>query len=61
LQLWQPPWLQAVRATLLGRLVLGNTFTWGDFLYYAIGCGLGWLWLRAIRTRRSDTPPSAIR
>lgn len=46
LQLWQPAWLQAIRATLPGRLVLGNTFAWGDFLYYAIGVGLGWLWLR---------------
>lgn len=46
LQLWQPAWLQAIRATLPGRLVLGNSFTWGDFPYYAIGCGCGWLWLR---------------
>ncbi|MEM9119605.1 MAG: DUF2809 domain-containing protein [Cyanobacteria bacterium P01_F01_bin.56] len=51
LQLWQPDWLQAIRATLPGRLVLGNTFTWGDFPYYAIGCCLGWLWLRWL------TPP----
>ena len=46
LQLWQPDWLQAIRATLPGRLVLGNTFTWSDFPYYAIGCLIGWLWLR---------------
>lgn len=46
LQLWQPDWLQAVRATLPGRLVLGNAFTWMDFPYYAIGCLVGWLWLR---------------
>lgn len=46
LQLWQPDWLQAIRATLPGRLVLGNTFTWGDFPYYVIGCLGGWLWLR---------------
>ncbi|WP_008312145.1 DUF2809 domain-containing protein [Leptolyngbya sp. PCC 6406] len=48
LQLWQPLWLQAIRATLPGRLVLGNTFSWGDFPYYALGCTLGWLWLRAL-------------
>ena len=53
LQLWQPPWLQAVRATLPGRLVLGNTFTWGDFPYYGVGCGLGWLWLWALAQQRS--------
>jgi hypothetical protein len=52
LQLWQPLWLQAIRATLPGRLVLGNAFDWGDFLYYAIGSGLGWIWLRALPRQR---------
>ncbi|MDB9525014.1 DUF2809 domain-containing protein [Oscillatoria sp. CS-180] len=51
LQLWQPAWLQAIRATLVGRLVLGNTFTWDDFPYYAIGCFIGWLWLRWLQAR----------
>jgi hypothetical protein len=46
LQLWQPAWLQAVRATLPGRLVLGSTFSPSDFWYYLIGAGLGWLGLR---------------
>ncbi|MFZ4677947.1 MAG: DUF2809 domain-containing protein [Nodosilinea sp.] len=46
LQLWQPAWLQAVRATLPGRLVLGSTFSLSDFWYYLIGAGLGWLGLR---------------
>lgn len=46
LQLWQPDWLQAIRATLPGRLVLGNSFTWGDFPYYFIGCFVGWVWVR---------------
>ncbi len=49
LQLWQPPFLQAIRATLIGRLVLGNTFQWSDFPYYFIGSFLGWAWLRAIQ------------
>lgn len=46
LQLWQPAWLQAIRATLPGRLVLGTTFSWTDFPYYFVGSGLGWLGLR---------------
>jgi hypothetical protein len=46
LQLWQPPWLQAWRATLLGKLFLGNTFVPLDFLYYALGCWLGWAVLK---------------
>ncbi len=41
LQLWQPAWLQAIRATLPGKLLLGSTFHSWDFLYYALGCGLG--------------------
>lgn len=49
LQLWQPPWLQALRATLPGRLVLGNTFTWPDFFSYALGSLIGWVGLRSLR------------
>ena len=49
LQLWKPPLLQAIRATLLGRLVLGNTFTWSDFPPYAVGSVLGWAWVNALR------------
>lgn len=54
LQLWQPEWLQAIRATLPGRLVLGNSFTWGDFPYYTIGCVVGWLWLQWLRSGRAQ-------
>ncbi len=46
LQLWQPPFLQAARATLLGRLILGNTFTWSDFPPYFVGNLLGWVYAR---------------
>ncbi len=44
LQLWHPPILEAIRSTLMGRLLLGTTFVPSDFLYYGIGCGLsGWI------------------
>ncbi|MDJ0519599.1 MAG: DUF2809 domain-containing protein [Trichodesmium sp. MO_231.B1] len=46
LQLWKPAFLQAIRATLIGRLLLGNTFVWWDFLYYILGCTLTWIFLR---------------
>ncbi|HEY9622602.1 MAG TPA: DUF2809 domain-containing protein [Crinalium sp.] len=49
LQLWQAPWLQAARATLAGRLVLGNTFSWSDFPAYIVGSALGWLVVRSLR------------
>jgi glycopeptide antibiotics resistance protein len=45
LQLWQPPFLQALRATLPGRLVLGNTFFWSDFISYFLGSFAGWFWI----------------
>lgn len=49
LQLWKPPLLQAARATLIGRLVLGNNFAWSDFPSYFIGSFLGWLGGRSLR------------
>jgi hypothetical protein len=49
LQLWHPPFLEAMRATLPGRLVLGNAFTWSDFLSYFIGSFLGWMWMWVLR------------
>lgn len=37
LQLWHPPLLQQIRATFLGRTLIGTTFSWSDFPYYAAG------------------------
>jgi hypothetical protein len=48
LQLWHPWLLEQVRATFLGRALVGTTFSWGDFAYYLLGCALGWLWMRKI-------------
>ena len=48
-QLWKPPFLQAIRATLFGRLFLGSGFAWEDFIGYILGCILGWIlvvWLK---------------
>ncbi len=41
LQLWHPPVLQQIRATFVGRLLIGSTFSWWDFPHYAIGSILG--------------------
>ncbi|MBN2169776.1 MAG: DUF2809 domain-containing protein [Candidatus Krumholzibacteriota bacterium] len=46
LQLWQPDWLVAVRATFVGRSVLGHSFAWADLPAYPLGCLLGWCMLR---------------
>ena len=37
LQLWHPPWLEAVRDTLPGRALLGRHFSWVDFPFYVLG------------------------
>lgn len=40
-QLYHAAWIDAIRATLPGRLVLGSTFNWPDLLAYAVGIALG--------------------
>jgi len=51
LQRWHPPFLQAVRATFLGRTLIGSDFAWADFPFYVIGAVAGWAWLRGLRPR----------
>jgi hypothetical protein len=51
LQLWHPPPLEACRATIPGRLLLGTTFEWTDFPPYFIGAVLGWIVSRAFRKK----------
>lgn len=49
LQLWHPRWLEQIRATFIGRCLLGTTFGWSDFPPYAIGAVIGWALLLLIR------------
>ena len=39
-QLYQAPWINAIRATRLGGLVLGFGFLWSDMLCYFLGVAL---------------------
>jgi hypothetical protein len=41
-QLYQAPWIVAVRATTAGHLVLGNGFDRLDLVAYVVGIGLAW-------------------
>lgn len=47
-QLYHAPWIDAIRATTPGKLVLGNTFAWPDLVAYTVGIALGtlaeWRW-----------------
>ena len=40
-QLYQAPWINNVRHTLIGALVLGEVFGWGDMLSYTVGVAIG--------------------
>jgi hypothetical protein len=47
-QLYKAPWIDNLRHTLFGRLVLGETFLWGDLLSYTVGIVIGILLDRLI-------------
>ena len=55
LQLYQAPWMQALRANKLAYLVLGNGFDPLDLLAYVVGIALGaavdWAWQRGRKGR----------
>jgi hypothetical protein len=40
-QLYHAPWIDQIRHTRLGGLVLGFGFLWSDLLCYAVGIGIG--------------------
>ena len=40
-QLYHAPWIDSIRRTTLGGLVLGFDFVWSDLACYAVGVGLG--------------------
>jgi len=48
-QLYKAPWIDNIRHTLFGRLVLGDTFLWGDLLSYTGGIIIGILVDRLIK------------
>jgi len=54
-QLYQAPWINAIRATTPGHLFLGSAFSWMDIVSYAIGVLVGSAAERAARLRR-DAP-----
>ncbi|WP_312505931.1 ribosomal maturation YjgA family protein, partial [Bacillus luti] len=40
-QLYHAQWIDSIRATTLGGLVLGYGFLWSDLVAYTIGVGIG--------------------
>jgi len=48
LQLWHPHFLEVIRATFIGRSLIGTSFSWWDFPHYLVGCCAGWFWIRSL-------------
>jgi hypothetical protein len=40
-QMYHAPWIDGIRATTLGHLILGSDFAWGDIADYLIGIAIG--------------------
>lgn len=50
-QLYHAPWIDTIRATRLGLLILGSTFNWPDIPAYALGILLGALAAKRLAPR----------
>lgn len=57
-QLFHPAWLDAIRDTRMGGLVLGFGFLWSDIVCYTVGVaiGLGVEWFRQRRRAGKASP-----
>ena len=51
-QLYHATWIDTIRSTRLGHLVLGSTFNWPDLLAYAIGIAVAALMEQHFRKPR---------
>ena len=56
-QLYHAPWIDSIRHTTLGGLLLGFDFVWSDLACYAVGVGLGVLMERMSMTVGSRGEP----
>ena len=54
-QLLKLDFLISIRATFIGRSLIGSSFSWTDFPFYFIGAGVAWLLLRTVKRRKIDT------
>lgn len=57
MQLWHPPILEVARSALLGRILLGSTFVWTDFLAYAAGAFIGLVIVVKIKSGIAPSQP----
>lgn len=52
-QLYQAGWINGVRDTRVGALLLGHGFLWSDLACYTVGVCAGWLGEWVVSTRSS--------
>lgn len=55
-QLYHAPWIDAIRDTRFGALVLGSGFLWTDLLCYAVGVVIAATIDRLIRNEGATAP-----
>jgi hypothetical protein len=55
-QLYKAPWIDSIRHTTLGGLVLGFDFVWSDLACYAVGVMMGMLVERGLGGTGADCP-----
>ena len=53
-QLYHARWIDTIRATRTGSLVLGQGFLWSDLVMYVVGVGLAAIIDRALHRLRQD-------
>ncbi|MCL4153737.1 UNVERIFIED_CONTAM: hypothetical protein GTU68_013334 [Idotea baltica] len=41
-QFYHAPWIDAIRDTTIGGLILGFSFLWSDLICYTVGALMGW-------------------
>lgn len=58
-QLYRAPWIDAIRATSVGHLILGSRFSWRDLAAYAVGAAIGMLADGLLKLCRRRAPPSS--
>jgi len=54
-QRYRAPWIEAIRHTMLGGLLLGHVFLWSDVACVAIGATLAALLDLTLRSRHRNT------
>ena len=55
-QLYRAPWIDAIRATRGGALVLGQGFLWSDLVCYTIGVALAMAFDARLARHQAPTP-----